>query len=180
MLALSLLVLRILTNDHDTAFAANNLALFAHGLHGRSYFHSLKPSFQRFVSFPERLLTAPGDPASGQVIRGHLHRDLVAWQDPDEIHSKFSGNVRQNRVSVSNVNLERRIGQSFYHNTFHFNHIGFCQTLSLLVRLDFLAVSREGPAKFTVGDFFFAFDLAGKTVVICRHKQHMLALFAFG
>ena len=43
MLALSLLMLGVLANDHDTAFAANDLALFAHGLHGRSYFHSSKP-----------------------------------------------------------------------------------------------------------------------------------------
>ena len=50
MLALSLLVLGVLANDHDTAFAANDLTLLAHGLHGRSYLHSLKPSFQRFVS----------------------------------------------------------------------------------------------------------------------------------
>ena len=42
-------------------------------------------SFQRFVSFQLkwRLLTAPGDPAAGQVIRGHLHRHLVAGQNPD-------------------------------------------------------------------------------------------------
>ena len=39
MLALSLLMLGVLANDHDAAFAADNLALFAHGLHGRSYFH---------------------------------------------------------------------------------------------------------------------------------------------
>ena len=43
MLALSLLMLGVLANDHDAAFAADNLALFAHGLHGRSYFHSSKP-----------------------------------------------------------------------------------------------------------------------------------------
>ena len=120
----------------------------------------LNHSFQRFVSnsFARgSLLAAPGDPAAGQVIGRHLHGDLIAGQNPDEIHSEFSGNMRQNCVTISNVNLERCIGQSFYHNTFHFDHIGFCQTLSLLVRLDFLAKNCEGPAKFTIGDFVSAF-----------------------
>ena len=143
----------------------------------------LNHSFQRFqvISFAgHSLLAAPGDPAAGQIVRGHLHRDLVAGQNPDEIHSEFSGNMRQNRVSISNVYLERRVRQGFHHYAFHFNHVGFCQTLSLLVRMNLLAVSREGPAKFTVGDFFFAFDLVGKASIILRHKQHMPALFALG
>ena len=125
----------------------------------------LNHSFQRFVSFTVRLelsLGAPGDPAAGQVIRGHLHRDLIAGQNPDEIHSECSGNMRSNGVSISNVNLERRVGQSFYHNAFHFDHIRFCQTLSLLARMNLLAVSREGPSKFTVCELLFIFDLFRK------------------
>ena len=43
MLALSLLMLGVLANEHETAFAANDLALLAHGLHGRSYFHDKPP-----------------------------------------------------------------------------------------------------------------------------------------
>ena len=89
-------MLGVLANDHDTAFAANDLALFAHGLHGRSYFHSFKPFLSAVSSLllSPGLLAAPGDPAAGQVIRGHLHRDLIAGQNPDEIHSEFSGNMR--------------------------------------------------------------------------------------
>ena len=49
MSALSLLVLGVLTNDHDAAFAANDLALFAHGLHRRSYFHRFKPFLSAVV-----------------------------------------------------------------------------------------------------------------------------------
>ena len=37
------LMLGILANDHDTAFTTDHLALLAHGLHGRSYFHFDKP-----------------------------------------------------------------------------------------------------------------------------------------
>ena len=42
-LALSLLMLRIFADHHYTALSANDLALLAHGLHGRSYFHVNKP-----------------------------------------------------------------------------------------------------------------------------------------
>ena len=36
---LALLVLGILADDHDPAFSLDNLALIAHRLHRRSYFH---------------------------------------------------------------------------------------------------------------------------------------------
>ena len=114
---------------------------------------------------------APGDPAPGQIVRGHLHRDLVAGQNPDEIHPQFPGNMRQNHVTISNVNLERRVGQGFHHNTFHFDHIGFCQTLSLLVRLDHLAAGRECPAKLTVGDLLLALDLFGEAGLLRRDEE---------
>ena len=37
--ALTLLVLRVLADDHDTALALDDLALLADGLNGRSHFH---------------------------------------------------------------------------------------------------------------------------------------------
>ena len=86
--------------------------------------------------------------------------------------------MRQNCVTISNVNLERCIGQSFYHNTFHFDHIGFCQTLSLLVRLDFIAECRESPAKLTVCKLLIACYFFRKPCLLRGHKQHMSALFA--
>ena len=39
VLALLLLMLGILADDHDPALALDDLALFAHGLNGRSHFH---------------------------------------------------------------------------------------------------------------------------------------------
>jgi hypothetical protein len=60
LLALPLLVLRVLADDHHAALAANDLALFAHGLDGRSNFHcgSLLMLFPRLADCPlfERLL----------------------------------------------------------------------------------------------------------------------------
>ena len=67
-LTLALLVLRILANDHDTAFTTNDLALLAHGLHGRSYLHKFVTFLSAFcvLDFAGRgLFAAPGDPATG-------------------------------------------------------------------------------------------------------------------
>ena len=81
-----------------------------------------------FIEF-NLLLTTPGNPATGQIIRGHFHSHLVTGQNPDEIHSELSGNMRQNRVSISNVDLECGVGQGLDDHALNFDHIGFCQVL---------------------------------------------------
>ena len=43
ILTLALLVLGVLADNHDFALALDDLALLAHGLHGRSDFHLLLP-----------------------------------------------------------------------------------------------------------------------------------------
>ena len=54
VLALSLLVLRVLAYDHDTAFTLDYLALLADWLHRRSYFHYEHP----FLVAAATILTA--------------------------------------------------------------------------------------------------------------------------
>ena len=83
-------MLRIGADDHHAAFALDDLALLANGFHGRFYLHDVNLLYntRRF------LFGTPGDPGFGQVVGRHLHRDLVTWQDPDEIHSELSGNMR--------------------------------------------------------------------------------------
>ena len=56
-LTLLLLVLGIFANDHHMTLALDDLALFAHGLNGRSHFHL------------DCLLTAVGQDLLRQVIR---------------------------------------------------------------------------------------------------------------
>ena len=77
--ALALLVLGVLADNHDFTLALDYLALFAHGLHGRSYFHLFY-----------LLLASPHDAAAGDVIGRHLDRDLVAGKDPDKVHPELS------------------------------------------------------------------------------------------
>ena len=72
-LALTLLMLRIGTNDHLAAFALDDFALLANGFHGRFYLHDVNLLYNT-----RRLFRTPGDPGFGQVVGRHFHGDLVA------------------------------------------------------------------------------------------------------
>ena len=50
LLALLLLVLGIFANNHNAALALDNLALFADGFYGRSYFHCTASLFIQSIS----------------------------------------------------------------------------------------------------------------------------------
>ena len=58
--ALLLLVLRVFADNHDAALALDDLALFAHGLYGRSHSHDVASLLQSGSA-----LAAPGDAAAG-------------------------------------------------------------------------------------------------------------------
>ena len=60
-LALSLLVLWILADNHYTTVSLDDFALVAHRLNRCSDFH--------FMSSSLLLLLSPGDPSAGQIIR---------------------------------------------------------------------------------------------------------------
>ena len=82
MLALSLLMLGVLTDHHDFPLALNDLALFANFLNRRPDFHSITSLFG-----------APCDAPAGQIIWRHLNCHLIARQNADEIHAQFTGNM---------------------------------------------------------------------------------------
>ena len=54
--ALLLLVLRILADDHHTALALNDLALFADRLHRRTNFHETLPPYMGKIPFAKNSL----------------------------------------------------------------------------------------------------------------------------
>ena len=74
------------------------------------------------------LLTSPGDPTTGQIVRRHLNGYFVSGQDADEVHAQLAGDVSQDDVAVSDVHMERGIGQGLGHNAFQLDHIVFCQS----------------------------------------------------
>ena len=69
------------------------------------------------------LLGSPGDPALGEVVRRHLNCYLIARNDSDVVHSELTGNMSKDLVSVSQLHLKIRIGQSLYNCTFDFDNI---------------------------------------------------------
>ena len=118
LLALLLLMLRVLADNHDLALAADDLALLADRLYRRSYLHVILPP-SRFCgtvngsSFggmghrkPVRrplarrshaylrplfiLLGTPSDTTAGQVVRRHLNGDLVAGKNADKVHAELA------------------------------------------------------------------------------------------
>ena len=58
--ALLLLVLRIFADDHDLALTANDLALFADRLHGRTNLHVLLPPVENDATRVSRMHRTPG------------------------------------------------------------------------------------------------------------------------
>ena len=87
-LALTLFVLGVLANDHDAAFALDDLALLANGLNGRSYFHLKLPPLIPLTGW-SGLFGTPGDASLGQVVWRHLQCDLISRQNTDEVHPQF-------------------------------------------------------------------------------------------
>jgi hypothetical protein len=69
--ALLLLVLRVLADNHDAAFALDNLALFANGFHTRSYFHGGSPfaSYRQKIIFSKRIASFQNQLLPRQVMR---------------------------------------------------------------------------------------------------------------
>jgi len=131
--ALLLLMLGVFADNHDAAFALNDLALFANGFHTRSYFHGGTPfasyggkSFVKgaMPSF-QLALAAPGDAPAGQIIRGQLHGDLVTRQNPNEVHSKFPRNRCEYLVTVLELYLEHSVREGIRNDTFYFNNVLF-------------------------------------------------------
>src|SRR5436305_13875627 len=86
-LPLPLLVTRVRADDLNAPVAADHLAVVAHLLDARSYFHLC-------------LLVAIGDAATGEVVRRQLHLDAVTGQDADVVHAHLSGDVREDLVAV--------------------------------------------------------------------------------
>ena len=134
-------MLRIFANYHNFALALDHFTFLTHGLHRRSYFQFLNLLFREWQnsSLPftvlrtarqpcsQMLFTSPGDPAAGQIIGRHLDCHLVARQDSDKIHPEFSGNMRQNRMTISNVHTESGVWQRFCYDAFQLNYVIFGQ-----------------------------------------------------
>lgn len=123
-------MLGVFANYHDFALALYDFALFAHRLHGRSYFHLFY-----------LLLTSPGDTSAGQIVRRHLHRDLIAGEDPDEVHSELTGDMGKDRVTLADIDHKHGVGQGLDYRALEFDYVVFCQNNFPPGRFDELSVN---------------------------------------
>src|SRR6267143_1694867 len=78
-----------------------------------------RPGARRCAAERRLLLEPVRDPTSGQVVGGQLHRDLVAGQDPDAVHSHLAGHVGQDLVAIVHLHPEHRVGQRLDHLALH-------------------------------------------------------------
>ena len=78
-------MLGVFADDHDSALALNDLALFAHGLNGRSDFHAIFLLLYNGSGF-----ASPGDTTLGKIVRRKLDGYFIAGYDTDEVHTQFA------------------------------------------------------------------------------------------
>ena len=91
------------------------------------------------------LFGTPSDAAFLQVIRRHLHSNLISRQDSDEIHPKFTGDVSQNHMAVWQLNFKLSVWQSFQYFAFNFDYVFLGQVKNLLVKFSAELYSRQKP-----------------------------------
>src|SRR5258708_21015627 len=108
-LSLPLLVLGLGADDAVHAIAPDDLALVAALLDARLDLH--------LVPHPSR------DATSLEVIGRQLHEDLVAWNDPNEIHPHLPGDVREDRMAVLELHFEHRVGKSLGDRALHLDDV---------------------------------------------------------
>jgi hypothetical protein len=109
--ALSLFVPWVFTNHTEHILSFYNPAALTEPLYRRSHFHPNSSSGDKKTP-PEEILSQErfslkiisllpeGYPALRQIVGGHLYHNFISWQDPNEMQSHFSRDMRQNPVSV--------------------------------------------------------------------------------
>ena len=123
----------IFANHTDDILSFYNSAALAEPFNGRSYFHSrfrpqrTKKRHLRRVT-PRSVLASTsllpeGYSAFRQIVRRHLYHNFVAWQDPNEMQSHFSGNMRQNPMSIGQFYPKHRIWQQLNYPAFNFDDV---------------------------------------------------------
>jgi len=81
------------------------------------------------VKLTEKLTMTKGDAGLAQVVRRHLHVDLVADADADKIFAHLAGNMGQDLMAVGKRDAEHRSGQDLGNGPRQFNGFFFCHEL---------------------------------------------------
>src|SRR5947209_4385261 len=77
---------------------------------------------------------AEGDAALVQIVGGDRHGDDVAGQDADEVFAHLAGNMRDDLVSVVELDAELRVGKGLHHFALNEKWFFFGHTRSSSIR----------------------------------------------
>src|SRR5438105_7462026 len=98
---------RIALADHaDHAFATHDLAVLAELPNRCANLHGASPWEPR-----PSLLVPVDDAAPAEIVRRQLHGHLVAGQDANEVHAHLARDVRQDLVTILELDAEHRVRQ---------------------------------------------------------------------
>ena len=109
---------------HYSAVSFDNIALVAQRFYRRSNFHcNFLLDLKLFKSLLR--LATPRDSAFRQIVRAHFQLYRIAFDDSNEIHTKITGNIRRDDVTIGKLYLEGCIRQRFDNFTFRFDYVVF-------------------------------------------------------
>jgi len=112
------------TDNHYSAVSFDNFALIAHRFYRRSNFHDIFSLLIKSISSRLRL-ASPRDSAFRQIVRAHFQFYRIPFDDTNIVHTKFTGNIRRDDVTVGKLYTERRVGQRFHYLSFRFDYVVF-------------------------------------------------------
>ena len=75
-------------------------------------------------------------PPFGQIIRGKLNANAIAWHDPDKVLSHFPRDVRHHLGTVLEFYTKTRISERLRHYAFYFEWIFFSRHTRLQIKLN--------------------------------------------
>src|SRR6185312_3997882 len=70
-------------------------------------------------------LVAVGDPALGQIVRGHFESHAVSGKDANAIAPELAGQMRQHRSLLVELNTEKSAGKLLHYRSCYFYTVFF-------------------------------------------------------
>ncbi len=135
---------RSLTNDANTAFSTDDLAIAAHLFDGSANFHNATDELatERNKTKSSKILrddwveARDADPLETErdscfceIIWTDLNFDVIAWQNADAIFSQLACQVPNDFAVVFEFHAKASRGKTFQNLTAHFNKVFFRHNL---------------------------------------------------
>ena len=77
------------------------------------------------------LLGTEDDSCLGKVVRGHLDRHLVAWDDANVVLPHLARDMPEDLDAILELDLKGRVREIFENFATHFDYVVFCHQYSM-------------------------------------------------